>query len=92
MDEIEVRKKKRKKKKNNSKPKPNNELKELAIHNVEEISQLKLGRGVETMYRTAYRTHVNLSSIADNKANIMLSINAIIISVIPQLKSSRGIL
>lgn len=34
------------------------------------------------MFRTAYRTHVNLSSMADNKANIMLSINAIIISII----------
>ncbi len=41
----------------------------------------KLGRGVETMFRTTYRTHVNLSSIADNKANIMLSINAIILSI-----------
>jgi predicted metal-dependent HD superfamily phosphohydrolase len=40
------------------------------------------GRGVETMYRTTYRTHINLSSIADNKANIMLSINAIIISIV----------
>jgi len=41
----------------------------------------KFGRGVETMFRSAYRTHINLSSIADNKANIMLSINAIIISI-----------
>ncbi len=52
-----------------------------------------LGRGVETMYRTTYRTHVNLSSIADNKANIMLSINAIIVSItlstlIPQLNDN----
>lgn len=47
-----------------------------------ELKQISLGRGVETMFRTAYRTHVNLSSIADNKANIMLSINAIIISII----------
>ncbi len=46
-----------------------------------EITQIRLGRGVETMYRTTYRTHVNLSSIADNKANIMLSINAIIVSI-----------
>ncbi len=45
------------------------------------IKEMDLGRGVETMYRTTYRTHVNLSSIADNKANIMLSINAIIISI-----------
>ncbi|MFT5263804.1 MAG: putative metal-dependent HD superfamily phosphohydrolase [Polaribacter sp.] len=46
-----------------------------------ELGKLDLGRGVETMYRTTYRTHINLSSIADNKANIMLSINAIIISI-----------
>lgn len=46
-----------------------------------DLKQLSLGRGVETMYRTTYRTHVNLSSIADNKANIMLSINAIVISI-----------
>ena len=47
----------------------------------QQLNQLRLGRGVETMFRTTYRTHVNLSSIADNKANIMLSINAIIISI-----------
>jgi predicted metal-dependent HD superfamily phosphohydrolase len=46
------------------------------------VKQINLGRGVETMYRTTYRTHVNLSSIADNKANIMLSINAIVISIV----------
>lgn len=39
-------------------------------------------RGIETMFRTAARNHINLSSIADNKANIMLSINALIISVV----------
>ena len=47
-----------------------------------ELKELRLGRGVETMYRTTYRTHISLSAIADNKANIMLSINAIIISII----------
>ena len=47
---------------------------------------INLGRSVETMYRTACRTHINLSGIAGNKANIMLSINAIIISIaLPQL-------
>jgi len=46
-----------------------------------DLKEINLGRGVETMYRTTYRTHVNLSSIADNKANIMLSINAIIVSI-----------
>ena len=45
------------------------------------LDEKKIGRGVETMYRATYRTHVNLSSIADNKANIMLSVNAIILSI-----------
>ena len=39
-------------------------------------------RGIETMFRTTLRNHINLSAIADNKANLMLSINAIIISII----------
>jgi hypothetical protein len=38
-------------------------------------------RGIETMFRVAFRNHMSLSAIADNKANIMLSINAIIISL-----------
>jgi hypothetical protein len=38
-------------------------------------------RGVETMFRAGARTHINLSSMADSKANIMLSINAMILSV-----------
>ena len=91
MDEIAAQGKKKKKKKSKTKlklkpksktqDKPKKDLSHIAFQNTSEISQLKLGRGVETMYRTAYRTHVNLSSIADNKANIMLSINAIIISI-----------
>ena len=40
------------------------------------------GRGVETMFRSAYRTHLDLSSLADTKANIMISINGIIISIL----------
>lgn len=44
----------------------------------------KLGssRGIETMFRTSYRTHLDLSQMADNKANIMISINGIIISIV----------
>ena len=41
----------------------------------------RYSRGVETMFRAGARTHINLSSMADSKANIMLSINAVIISV-----------
>jgi len=39
-------------------------------------------RGIETMFRTSYRTHIDLSGLADNKANIMISINGIIVSII----------
>lgn len=48
----------------------------------------KFGRGIETMYRAVYRNHINLSSIADNKANMMISINTIIVSVIIAVISS----
>ena len=40
-----------------------------------------LGRGVETMFRTSYRMHVDLAGLADSKANILISINGLIISV-----------
>lgn len=39
-------------------------------------------RGIETMFRTTLKNHIQLSQIADNKANIMLSINAIIVSIV----------
>jgi predicted metal-dependent HD superfamily phosphohydrolase len=38
-------------------------------------------RGVETMFRVALRNHMTLSNIADTKANILLSVNAIIVSL-----------
>jgi len=43
---------------------------------------LGTSRGVETMFRMAYRSHLTLSQMADNKANIMISINGIMISVV----------
>ena len=39
-------------------------------------------RGIETMFRTSYRTNMDLSSLADAKANIMITINGLIISII----------
>jgi predicted metal-dependent HD superfamily phosphohydrolase len=38
-------------------------------------------RGVESMFRNTGRMQINLSSIADNKSNILISVNAIIISI-----------
>lgn len=39
-------------------------------------------RGVQTLFRVSLRNHLNLSDIADTKANILLSVNAIIISLV----------
>ena len=47
----------------------------------DEKKSARRGRGMETMFRTSLRNHISLSAIADRKANILLSICAIIISV-----------
>lgn len=38
-------------------------------------------RGIDTMFRVTLNNHTRLSEIADSKANILLSVNAIIISI-----------
>ena len=40
------------------------------------------GRGIETMFRVTSQNHFQLSAMADNKANIMISVNTIIVSLI----------
>jgi len=47
-------------------------------------AQKKTGsaRGIETMFRTSYNVQMDLTGLADNKANMMISINGIIISII----------
>jgi len=49
------------------------------------------GSATQTYFRTNYRNHINLSAIADNKANIMISVNAILISVIISVLSYQNI-
>ncbi len=39
-------------------------------------------RGIETMFRNTIRTHVEFSGLADNKANIMISINTLILTAL----------
>jgi len=39
-------------------------------------------RGIETMFKVTARNQISLSSIADNKANLMISVNSIIITAI----------
>jgi hypothetical protein len=57
-------------------------VKKKAKSNPESVHsrEVKIGRGIETMFRTTMASHLQLSVMADNKANIMISINAIIIS------------
>ncbi len=54
-------------------------------------------RGIESMFRITMKNHIQLSQIADNKANIMLSINSIIISIVltvmvPQIEDRPALL
>lgn len=40
------------------------------------------GRGKETLFRVAYRNQISLIQIADNKANMIITINTLIITVL----------
>jgi len=46
-------------------------------------------RSAQMMFKTALRNHIDLTNIADNKANMMLSINAIVISITMPLAASN---
>ena len=64
-----------------------------SILNVEKVNRRlqtgkDLGRGIDTLYRSNYRNHINFSAIADGKANMMISINTILISVIVTLSGA----
>jgi hypothetical protein len=51
--------------------------------------ETRLERGVETLFRTTSRNHMQLSVMADTKAHILLTINSIIISVVISFLSKR---
>jgi predicted metal-dependent HD superfamily phosphohydrolase len=55
----------------------------------DKIKPEKPVRGIETMFRVASTNHQSLSDMADSKANIMISVNAIIISVVFGLVGRR---
>jgi predicted metal-dependent HD superfamily phosphohydrolase len=59
------------------------------------VTNEKPGRGVDTLFRVTLSNHTRLSGIADSKANILLSVNAIIISIalsslIPKLDNAHN--
>ena len=54
-------------------------------------------RGIETMFRSVYAVQMDLTGLADNKANMMISINGIVMSIIiasvaPKLDSNPWLL
>lgn len=82
ISEIELRSK------DESKDKEKKEKKEKE----KKEKDIKPDRGIDTMFKVTLGNHTRLSEIADSKANILLSVNAIIISVslgtiIPKLDS-----
>ncbi len=52
--------------------------KEKKVKKAKEISSREAG----VLYRIIFRNHIDLSSIADTKANIMISVNSILLSVL----------
>ncbi|HMQ68589.1 MAG TPA: DUF5706 domain-containing protein [Ignavibacteria bacterium] len=66
------------KKEEDSKKNEKLEIEKLKIESRKD-SGSKADRGIETMFRNTVRTHVEFSGMADNKANIMISINTLII-------------
>lgn len=58
-----------------------NEIQKLRTK-LEKQKKQRPGRGVETMFRTTSTNHIMLSEMADNKANILITINSIILSIV----------
>ncbi|MFA7617241.1 MAG: Pycsar system effector family protein [Moheibacter sp.] len=70
-----------------------NEKERLKKSKIEKLD--KPDRGIDTLFRVTINNHTRLSEIADSKANILLSVNAIIISIalstlLPKLGSAKN--
>jgi hypothetical protein len=48
----------------------------------EKPKKLTAERAADTLFRSAYRVQMDLTALADNKANMMISINGIVMSII----------
>ena len=54
---------------------------EKAAQSAAVVNRISESKPAQMILKTALRNHIDLTSIADNKANIMLSINALIITI-----------
>lgn len=59
-----------------------------SIDEMELIASISANKTAQTMFKTALRNHLDLSALADNKANIMLSVNALIITIAAPIAGS----
>ncbi len=66
---------------------------ELSV--TEKQAQKNAERGIQTMFRTTSNNHIELSSMADNKANLLITVNSIILSaglayLLPRMLAAGG--
>lgn len=65
------------------------ELKAMKKGKADDPSSIGTNKSAQMMLKTSLRNHIDLTNIADNKSNIMLSINALIITISMPLLATR---
>ena len=81
-DLLEKRKQKNMKKINKKSQEKDTEEEVPSLSDIEKNSKGLMTKGIQTMLRLTSENHLRLSDMADSKANILISVNAIIISII----------
>ena len=64
---------------------------EFPLRKFQNIERKVPRAGIQTFFRSNYRNHINLSVIADNKANIMISVNAIVVSLLISILTYKDV-
>jgi len=68
--------------KNKNIVKQKEELREAKKKTIRSRTGKDFGRGIDTVYRVTLKNHIELSTIADGKANMIISINTLILSIL----------
>jgi len=86
INRLKIEKKLSKLKKNNPEEKEKMEEEIISTEKKDKKKEKEIdkgaGRSIETMFRNTLRTHVDFSSMADTKANIMISVNTLVLTII----------